>query len=64
MNIKNLSDKILLYFDQGIYFEDTPEGQVDYMMTNPQAPEVWQYASVEIYYNNDAELIYNSIEKL
>lgn len=35
MNIKNLSDKILLYFDQGIYFEDTPEGQVDYMMTNP-----------------------------
>lgn len=36
MNIKNLSDKILLYFDQGIYFEDTPEGQVDYMMTKPR----------------------------
>lgn len=36
MNIKNLSDKILLYFDQGIYFEDTPEGQVDYMMTTPR----------------------------
>lgn len=36
MNIKNLSAKILLYFDQGIYFEDTPEGQVDYMMTTPR----------------------------
>lgn len=36
MNIKNLSDKILLYFDQGIYFEDTPEGQVDYMMATPR----------------------------
>lgn len=36
VNIKNLSDKIILYFDQGLYFEDTPQGQVDYMMTNPR----------------------------
>lgn len=36
VNIENLSDKIILYFDQGIYFENTPEGQVDYMMTNPR----------------------------
>lgn len=36
VNIENLSDKIILYFDQGLYFEDKPEGQVDYMMTNPR----------------------------
>lgn len=36
VNIENLSDKIILYFDQGIYFENTPEGQVDHMMTNPR----------------------------
>lgn len=36
VNIENLSDKILLFFDQGLYFENTPEGQVDYMMTNPK----------------------------
>ncbi len=156
VNIENLSDKIILYFDQGIYFENTTEGQVDYMMTNPrlvlhktdtsfskeemghiigglihafdpdfnlegglseldddlgdgleinlykdgayrrisleeflkldfevinesfgyaymrfsgivtdpQDPEVWQDASVEIFYNNEAELIYDSLEKL
>lgn len=156
VNIETLSDKILLYFDQGIYFENTPEGQVDYMMTNPRLvlhktdtsfskeemgeiiggliqaldpdfdlkgglndldddfnngleinlfkdgtykkisleeflkldfevinesfgyaymrfsgivtgfedPSDWQDASLEIYYNNDAELIYDSMEKL
>lgn len=36
VNIENLSDKILLYFDQGIYFEKNEEGQVDYMMENPR----------------------------
>lgn len=36
VNIENFPDKILLYFDQGIYFENTSEGQVDYMMTNPR----------------------------
>ncbi|WP_195444818.1 hypothetical protein [Peptoniphilus harei] len=36
VNIENLSDKIILYFDQGLYFENTTEGQVDYMMTNPR----------------------------
>lgn len=36
VNIENLSDKIILYFDQGIYFENTPQGQVDYMMANPR----------------------------
>lgn len=36
VNIENLSDKIILYFDQGLYFENTPQGQVDYMMTNPR----------------------------
>ena len=35
-NIENLPDKIILYFDQGLYFENTTEGQVDYMMTNPR----------------------------
>ena len=35
-NIEDLSNKIILYFDQGIYFENTSEGQVDYMMTNPR----------------------------
>lgn len=35
-NIEELSDKIILYFDQGIYFENTPKGKVDYMMTNPR----------------------------
>ncbi|MFQ8697432.1 MAG: hypothetical protein ACLR8B_03560 [Peptoniphilus harei] len=36
VNIENFPDKILLYFDQGIYFEKNKEGQVDYMMTNPR----------------------------
>lgn len=36
VNIENLSDKILLYFDQGIYFKNTSEGPVDYMMENPR----------------------------
>lgn len=36
VNIENFPDKILLYFDQGIYFENTSEGQVDYMMENPR----------------------------
>ena len=36
MNTENFPDKILLYFNQGIYFENTPEGPVDYMMTNPR----------------------------
>ena len=36
VNTENFPDKILLYFNQGIYFENTPEGPVDYMMTNPR----------------------------
>ena len=36
VNIENLSDKIILYFDQGIYFEKNEEGQVDYMMEKPR----------------------------
>ena len=36
VNIENFPDKILLYFNQGIYFENTSEGPVDYMMTNPR----------------------------
>ena len=35
-NIENLSDKIILYFDQGIYFEKKGEDQKDYMMTKPR----------------------------
>lgn len=35
-NIEDLSDKIILHFDQGIYFEKTSKGQADYMMTNPR----------------------------
>lgn len=35
-NIEDLSNKIILHFDQGIYFENTPKGQADYMMTNPR----------------------------
>lgn len=34
------------------------------IVTDPQDPEVWQDASVEIFYNNEAELIYDSLEKL
>lgn len=156
VNIENLSDKILLYFDQGIYFEKNEECQVDYMMEKPRLllykneisfskeelgeitgnlihsfdldfykdgeleelnddfyngveinlykdgnykrisinellkldfeiinesfgygymrfqgivtgfPDIeeWQNASLEVYYNNDAELLYDSIEKL
>lgn len=36
VNTENFPDKILLYFNQGIYFENTSEGPVDYMMTNPR----------------------------
>lgn len=36
VNIENLSDKIILYFDKGIYFEKNEEGQVDYMMEKPR----------------------------
>lgn len=36
VNIENFPDKILLYFNQGIYFEKNEEGQVDYMMENPR----------------------------
>lgn len=36
VNIENLSDKIILYFDQGLYFEKNEEGQVDYMMEKPR----------------------------
>lgn len=36
VNIKNLSDKIILYFDQGIYFEKKSDDQKDYMMKNPR----------------------------
>lgn len=36
VNIENLPYKILLYFDQGIYFEKNEEGQVDYMMEKPR----------------------------
>lgn len=35
-NIENLSDKIILYFDQGLYFEKKGEDQKDYMMTKPR----------------------------
>ena len=35
-NIEEFPDKIILFFDQGIYFENTSEGQVDYMMENPR----------------------------
>lgn len=35
-NIEDLSNKIILHFDQGIYFENTPKGQADYMMINPR----------------------------
>lgn len=155
-NIEDLSNKIILHFDQGIYFENTPKCQADYMMTNPRLvlykneksfskkdleeliedtiqsfdpdfkidgglndldddfdtdleinlykdgtykkisleellkldfeiinesfgygymrfagivtgyknPEKWQNASLEIYYNNEAELLFDSLEKL
>ena len=36
VNIENLPYKILLYFDQGLYFEKNEEGQVDYMMEKPR----------------------------
>ena len=35
-NIENLPDKVILYFDQGLYFEKKGEDQKDYMMTNPR----------------------------
>lgn len=35
-NIENLPDKIILYFDQGLYFEKNEGEQKDYMMTNPR----------------------------
>lgn len=36
VNIEILPDKIILYFDQGLYFEKNEEGQVDYMMEKPR----------------------------
>lgn len=35
-NVENFSGKIILYFDQGIYFEKMGDTQKDYMMTNPR----------------------------
>ena len=35
-NIENFSDKTILSFDQGLYFEKRGETQKDYMMTNPR----------------------------
>ena len=35
-NIENLPDKVILYFDQGLYFEKKSDDQKDYMMTNPR----------------------------
>ena len=35
-NIENLPDKIILYFDQGLYFEKNEGEQKDYMMTKPR----------------------------
>lgn len=35
-NIENLPDKVILYFDQGLYFEKNEGEQKDYMMTNPR----------------------------
>ncbi|MBM7550763.1 hypothetical protein [Peptoniphilus gorbachii] len=35
-NIENLPDKVILYFDQGLYFEKKGERQIDYMMTKPR----------------------------
>lgn len=35
-NIENLNDKIILYFDHGLYFEKNGDEQKDYIMTNPR----------------------------
>ena len=35
-NIEKLPDKVILYFDQGLYFEKNEGEQKDYMMTNPR----------------------------
>lgn len=36
IDIENLPDKVILYFDQGLYFEKNEGEQKDYMMTNPR----------------------------
>lgn len=36
IDIENLPNKTILYFDHGFYFEKKGEDQKDYMMTNPR----------------------------
>ena len=63
---KRISINELLRLDFEIINESFGYGYMRFsgIVTGFEDTSDWQYASLEIFYNNDAELIYDSIEKL